>query len=312
MSKAESTKEDFQKRNWSSSMGGESSSSTRLSIARLTSLLASISSYKVLLIGDGIVDEYVYVRPQGKSPKENIITNRIIRTETFRGGVWAAEGHVEEFCFETGIWRGEVEIIKRRFVEEGYMRKLFEVHEDRTRPMGYESIPIKEWDLVLVTDFGHGTVTPSMIGEMCADAKFLAVNAQTNSANIGFNLITKYPRADYVVVDELEARLAAHDRESPLEAIIERLGFPKIVVTRGKDGALGYDGEFHYEPAVADKVVDTMGAGDAFFCVTAPFAKAGASMPELLKIGNAAGAIKCGVVGHRQPVTKEGLLGYFA
>jgi sugar/nucleoside kinase (ribokinase family) len=53
-----------------------------------------------------------------------------------------------------------------------------------------------------------------------------------------------------------------------------------------------------------------MGAGDAFFCVTAPFAAAGASMPELLEIGNAAGAIKCGVVGHREAVTKAALMAY--
>ena len=123
-------------------------------------------------------------------------------------------------------------------------------------------------------------------------------------------MITKYRHADYVVLDELEARLAAHDRDSPIEKIIEKLGFKRIVVTLGPNGAIGYDGEFHRSPGMTKQIVDTMGAGDAFFCVTAPFAAAGAEMPELLRIGNAAGAIKCGVVGHRTSVDKTSLMAY--
>ena len=54
-------------------------------------------------------------------------------------------------------------------------------------------------------------------------------------------------------------------------------------------------------------MTDAVGAGDAFLSVCAPFAAAGASMKDLLRIGNAAGAIKCGIVGHRASVTKEAL-----
>jgi bifunctional ADP-heptose synthase (sugar kinase/adenylyltransferase) len=266
-------------------------------------------NYKVLVVGDGIIDEYVYVKPQGKSPKENIISNKIINSERFLGGVWAAAAHVRGFVEAVQVQTATTSTLKRRYVEAGYIRKLFETHAEEKF---YEIAPPDPsgFDLVIVTDFGHGCLTPQLINRLTASKTFLAVNAQTNSANLGFNLITKYPRADYVVLDELEARLAAHDRDGPLEAIIERLGFPKVVVTRGKDGAFGYDGSFHYCPAMTDRVIDSMGAGDAFFCVTAPFACAGASMPELLAIGNAAGAIKCGVVGHRKSVTKEALLEY--
>lgn len=276
----------------------------------LTSLLETVSRYSVLLVGDAIIDEYVYVRPQGKSPKENIITNRIVRSERFRGGVWAAEGHVGNFCSGgTGILRGDHITIKRRFVEEQYVTKLFSVYESEHSPMGYTSLPFEDYDVVIVTDFGHGAVSDKTIEEMTSKAKFLAVNAQTNSANYGFNLITKYPRADYVVLDELEARLAAHDATSPIERIIEKLGFQRMVVTLGPRGSVGFhDGRFATAPAISEKIVDTMGAGDAFFCVTAPLAAAGADIETLCRVGNAAGAIKCGVVGHRQSVTREALL----
>jgi bifunctional ADP-heptose synthase (sugar kinase/adenylyltransferase) len=273
--------------------------------------MGCISSYKVLVVGDGIIDEYVYVRPQGKSPKENIISNKILSSERFRGGVWAAAEHLRGFVLGgVSVYTGNSPTIcKTRFIETGYIRKLFETHAEEQAAQEVVPDPVG-FDLCIVADFGHGCLTAELITRLAASKTFLAVNAQTNSANLGFNLITKYPRADYVVIDELEARLAAHDRESSIEDVILKLGFQRIIVTLGPRGAIGYDGQFHRETGKSGPVVDTMGAGDAFFCVTAPFAAAGATMPELLTIGNAAGAIKCSVVGHRTPVTKEALTHY--
>jgi sugar/nucleoside kinase (ribokinase family) len=141
--------------------------------------------------------------------------------------------------------------------------------------------------------------------------QFLAVNAQTNSANIGFNLITKYRKADYIVIDEPEARLAAQDRDSHIEDILHKLAHgrcERFVITHGLHGSYGYDnGKFYHQEAFTDRVLDTMGAGDAFFAVTAPMAKTG-SMEDLLLIGNAAGALKCQIVGHRKSIEKEALI----
>ena len=257
------------------------------------------------MVGDAITDEYCYVTPFGMAGKENILSCQYERTESFEGGVVAASRHILDFCADVQISCGPEYVVKRRFVEEAYTRKLFSVQYSGLGIDCYKG-NYEDFDLVVVTDFGHGFVTDQMINEISERAKFLAVNCQTNSANRGFNLITKYQRADYVVIDGLEARLAAQDRRSSIEYVIGKLKFPKIVVTQGAHGAVGYDGEFHYSSAVSNKVVDTMGAGDAFFCVTAPFACAGASMPELLAIGNAAGAIKCGAVG-QIAVDKESL-----
>jgi sugar/nucleoside kinase (ribokinase family) len=195
------------------------------------------------------------------------------------------------------------------FVDEIYTRKLFNVHEmhnDVDEPMQRD---IRSYDLVIVTDFGHGALTKDLIERVTREARYLAVNAQTNSMNFGFNLITKYPRADFVVVDELEARLAARDRDSPIEDVILSLGYRNIIVTMGKNGAVGFDGAFERQPARTETVLDTMGAGDAFLAASAPFAAAGLPMRELVKIGNAAGALKVGIIGHRQSVTREMLEG---
>jgi bifunctional ADP-heptose synthase (sugar kinase/adenylyltransferase) len=272
--------------------------------------LNRVSDLKVLFVGDAIMDEYIYVKTIGKAVKENALSSIKGETERFEGGVWAAAKHTRNFCAVVDIQIGPKIMWNTRLVDEIYLRKLFVLHDLRE---GFEypaQMDAREYDLVIVTDFGHGTMTKELIEKMTRYARFLAVNTQTNATNYGFNLITKYPRADLVVLDELEARLAAHDRDSPIEDVILKLGYNKIIVTRGIHGAIGFDGAFERQEALTDKALDTMGAGDAFLSVAAPFAAVGASMKDLIRIGNAAGAVKVGIVGHRSSVDKETLEKY--
>ncbi len=266
-----------------------------------------VNDFKVLMVGDAIMDEYVYVRTIGKAVKENALSALVGEKEVFKGGVWAASRHVENFCSKVDILRGSSTMWNSRLVDDVYLRKLFVMHELRPNDENSHEVNIRDYDLVIITDFGHGTMTKDLIARVSKEARFLCVNAQTNATNFGFNMITKYPRADFVVVDHLEARLAAHDKDSPIEDVILKLGFRKIIVTLGTHGAVGFDGAFERQEALTDKVIDTMGAGDAFLSVTSPFAAAGFSMKDLIRIGNAAGAIKCSIIGHRESVTKETL-----
>ena len=110
-----------------------------------------------------------------------------------------------------------------------------------------------------------------------------------------------------------EARLAAQDREGHIYDVMHRLAHgrcEKFVVTHGLHGAYGYEnGRFIHCPTHSGLPLDTLGAGDAFFAITAPMAKHG-RMEDLLLIGNAAGALKCQIPGHRSSVTKEALIAF--
>jgi sugar/nucleoside kinase (ribokinase family) len=215
---------------------------------------------------------------------------------------------------------------KCRFVDTDYsMRKLFEVYHMDDQPL---SVPLQtefneivasrldHADITVVTDFGHGLISRSTI-DVLTKSKFLAVNAQSNSANYGFNLITKYPRADYACIDGPEARLATGDKISDLKMIAgyilpQRIDCQRLVITQGKHGCVGFDrtnGIVHI-PALTNMIVDTVGAGDAFFAVSALFAAAGAPIEDIGFLGNAAGAIKVGIVGHRSSVDKIALVKY--
>ena len=277
-----------------------------MSLESAIALIESVANDRVLFVGDTIQDEYHYVKPLGKSLKEHLIPVEYQSKEVFHGGIEAAANHARTFCATVDIASFGPIIRKVRLIDEIYFRKLFEVHYHGERKAA-EPLSL-DYDAIVVADFGHGAVTQPLMEAFYRSGRFLALDVQTNASNIGFNLITKYPKADYIVMDEPEARLAAADRDGSLEGIIEKLATgrcERIVVTLGKNGACGYDhGKFYRQSSLSDRVVDTLGAGDAFFSVTAPMAKTG-SMEDLLLIGCTAGAIHCGIVGNRNSVTKE-------
>ena len=321
-------------------------------LRRISALIDRIKNYRIVFVGDAIIDEYHYVSPLGKSPKENVIATLAADREVFAGGVFAAANHLASFCREievcgalgaldnygalvTGALRSNVRYHgveipgrpttrKLRYVQPGYMRKLFEVYfmDDSPLPVA-ESGKLKEAvkrvcrdaDLVVVTDFGHGLMDDEMVRIVCDNSQFLAVNAQSNSANLGFNLVTKYPRADFMCIDAPEARLAMADRYSDISRVIKdglakRIACDNIIVTHGAFGCYTYSpkSDVVHIPAFTKTVVDTVGAGDAFFSVAAPFVAAGGEMDVVGFLGNAAGAIKVGIVGHRASIERTPLL----
>jgi rfaE bifunctional protein nucleotidyltransferase chain/domain len=288
---------------------------SRIRLDDLVALLDRVKDYRVLMIGDSITDDYRYVSTMGKSSKEPIICVQEESCEEFAGGVHAAAKHVASFCKTVDIVTGSP-TRKIRYIDKDYMRKLFEVYQ--ASPDGgrnYLVAPVEEYDVVIVTDFGHGLVTPAMIDTLKQRAKFLAVNAQTNTGNHGFNLITRYGiGVDYICVDAPEARLALAERVDDSETLagdlMDRIKCNNLVITNGKHGCIGHNAVegFIRAPAFTKTVVDTVGAGDAFFAVTAPLAAAGATMEQIAFLGNAAGAIKVGILGHRSSVEKVALL----
>ena len=57
-----------------------------------------LKGLRVLLIGDGIVDEYHYCTPLGKSAKAHLVVNKHLSHETFAGGVFAIANHIAGLC----------------------------------------------------------------------------------------------------------------------------------------------------------------------------------------------------------------------
>ena len=327
--------------------------------AQVAELIDKVKGMNVLVVGDAIIDRYSYVTAMGKSAKEHMIATLLQNSETFAGGVFATANHVASFCNKvdvlTGLGGQEEEnfedlvraslrpniglmpfyrhgaptTLKTRFVEPTYLRKLFEVYSMDDTPLKPDeqelvdsrlSACIRDYDVVIVNDFGHGLIARSTIDILTEEARFLAINTQINAGNNGFNLITKYSRADYICLDVPEARMAVHDKASAVEAVCGELlpaqvDCPNIIITHGKSGCFAFHrgrNDVTHIPALTQQVVDTVGAGDAFLAVTSPMVAVGGDIALVGFIGNIAGAVKVGIVGHRNFVEKSVLQKYAA
>lgn len=265
----------------------------------------------VQLIGESILDQYVYVSPWGKSAKENTITYVGQEVQSFRGGIDAIAAHMYDYVNGAEVIQPCSSLVKTRYVQREFMNKIFShVAYPKVMAPFDTSIFRTDGDFTLVADFGHGLIPNRYVASsLVLKTRWLAVTVQSNSLNWGFNLLTKYPAAHYVVADEMELRLACGDVSSDIHDLLayqaNRMGCQMFVVTRGHDGCIVYDGSDYEEvPALAETVVDRMGAGDAFLAWTAPLAFLGASKEVIGLVGSVASAIKVEHIGN-EAVTKE-------
>jgi rfaE bifunctional protein kinase chain/domain len=313
--------------------------------------LNRLKKLKVMLIGDGIIDEYHYCDAMGKSAKALLVVHKYRTHEVFAGGAFVIANHVAGLCekvhlvtllgkedsreeFIRGALRPNVDlkffyredgptVCKKRYINQYLNQKLFEVNylndnyidEDcELNITNYLSSAIPEYDLILISDFGHGFITKKIIQVIGKSSKIFAVNTQTNAANAGYNLITKYNGPNFVCLDETEARLVTQERFSNIEDIAKNLSkilnSEYFIITLGKKGSIGIsrNHEVNRTPVFSTKVVDTVGAGDAFFAFTAPCFAQGMPLDLVSFIGNAAGALAVQIVGNKKPVEKYELI----
>lgn len=286
---------------------------TRQHLPAIEKAFADARAKKVLFLGEAITDWYVYVAPLAKPAKELVLATTEVGEENFMGGIHAAAAHLDGLC-EYRIVTQHKPIVKKRFVDATFKRKLFETysvsHLQQSEP---ERECIEElleehcdWaNMIVVIDFGHGLIDERIRSGLTFTGKFVAVNAQSNAGNAGFNPVSRYS-ANYICVDVPEARLAVQNQHGPLEDVINQLGWRcggQIIVTAGSNGAYWHSGG--HAPALDAKPIDTMGAGDCFLAYTAPLIACGLELEAAALVGNVAASIKTEILGHQRHVDHE-------
>jgi rfaE bifunctional protein nucleotidyltransferase chain/domain len=292
---------------------------------RICAAFDRTDALQIAFIGEQIVDEYRYIDALAKPSKEFIVAGVAADkpTDAFLGGIDAAAAQCE-WKHTSVITDTTAPIKKTRFVDPTFNRKLFEVYsarelfldeEERQKFRSRIAAAVGSSDVVVVLDFGHGLIGQPERNIMYG-AKFLAVNAQTNAGNAGFNLITKYKRAHYVCIDVPEARLAVGEQHLPPDDMCVKLSSKvaccKWSITHGAKGSSYFEFLDNYRegviPALATRAVDTMGAGDAYLAASAPLLAAGLSLDLACFVGSVAAAIKVDILGHSRCVERRPLV----
>lgn len=307
-----------------------------------------LENLSVLVIGDAIIDEYNYVNPMGQTGKGGVLSVSHKHSEAFAGGSLAVANHVSNFVKKvdlvTAISNKEDDelfikssisknikptlhkilnytVKKTRFLDEELLR-FFEIYyydghidlEEEYSSMLLKSLKSKiaKYDLVIATDFGNGFFNQTIRNFLSDNAKFLAVNTQINSANRGYHSINKYKSADFISLNEPEARLAIHDNASPIELVAEIIQksickSKFFTITRGVKGIFSISNKpkkFIYQPAFTHEIVDRVGAGDAYLALSSLILAKNNDLNLASFVGSVAAALDVGIIGNKESVDK--------
>jgi rfaE bifunctional protein nucleotidyltransferase chain/domain len=323
---------------------------SRHSVDEVLEWLNRASSLRPLVIGEAIIDEYVFCEGIGKSTKDPVLAVLQQSIEACAGGSMAIANHLAGFCGRVDLVTqlgsnerredfirralrpnvqpvlltksGAPTVHKRRIVDRYSGNKLLEIYvmedsmtagDDAKQLRGALEEVSRTSDLTIVADYGHGMMTPAAIEWLCKSSQFLAVNAQSNAGNHGFNPISKYSRSDYICLAGHELALENRQRDGSLRdgllRLAGRVDCPRFTVTVGKWGTLHYDraAGFTEAPALATVVQDRVGAGDAVLAVTSMLVRVGAPWDIIAFVGNVAGAEIVAELGNRTPTERVSL-----
>jgi len=318
----------------------------------LEEIFNKLNSLSVLLIGEAILDEYYFVKTIGIASKDPIISTQFQKKEKYLGGIFAPARHLSNFVKKVHIVTllGEYKrnenyikkrldkenikydfftkiksptIIKRRYLESHHFRKLFKMEYSNTNPISRELKKkikkrigeiIPNYDLIIVSDFGQGFINSELIDYFSKQNKFIAINVQTNSSNFGFNTVMKYPKADFLSLNEMELRIIYQNKNEEIYKLLERLHaeneFSSILLTLGKRGCYYYKDKLNYSKAFITNPVDTIGAGDAVFSFSSLLSFLDIDQEYVPKFANAVGACVVETLGNKESITKNNLLKY--
>ncbi|MEM0465181.1 MAG: PfkB family carbohydrate kinase [Candidatus Pacearchaeota archaeon] len=314
----------------------------KYNIQDLLEILESLKDLRVLVIGDAILDEYIYCDSMGVSGKGTLISYKYLNSDIHLGGVFVIANTISNFTknvavitcigdnsydfinknlsksIETNIFieHNKRTLVKTRYVDNYRKYKLFEIYnvggleiEKETEEKIIDCLKkvISRFDLVLIADFGHGLLSKNVRDFLTDSEKFLAINCQINGGNRGYNFITKYKRADFVSLNESELRFPFQEKDSdivvPILKLKKELNVNKINVTLGKFGSAYYSEDNIYRVhSFTQEIVDTIGAGDAVLALTSMLSYKNIDPILVPFFGNCIGALAVKIMGNIRTV----------
>lgn len=226
----------------------------------IKTMVDELQNLKVLVVGETIIDQYVFCEALGKSGKEPVLVLRDLYMEQYVGGAAAIARHLSDFSGTVSLLSmlGEKKeykdfvlenlpvniepyfvykedaptITKKRYIDHISKSKSLGVYsindsqmnsENQNQLYAYLDDLIPKHDLVIVSDYGHGFISRKTAENISKQKVFTSLNAQINAANIGYHTMNNYRDIDCAIINETELRHELRDRESSVEILMKQL-----------------------------------------------------------------------------------------
>lgn len=239
-------------------------------------------SWKILLLGDTCVDQYVYGTVDRLSPEAPVPVFVPQREETRRG----MAGNVEENLKALGCSVNLLTLkgsVKTRFIDTRSNQQIMRLDQDASsEPITMETSVPPIYDAIVISDYNKGSIsyelieelTNSFLGPVFVDTK------KTDLARMGSAIVK---------INSLEYSLAKSLPEN-------------LIVTLGKHGTR-YNNNTYPAPIV--EVADVCGAGDTFLASLVYQYLNTKSIEEAIEFANRAASIAVKHIGVYAPKLEE-------
>lgn len=266
---------------------------------------------KVLIIGESIIDQYIFTEAIAKSGKDPILVNKIKSKLKIAGGILSVANNISNFVKKVDLvtYLGEFEsetrfvkkklskniklnyfikknsptIIKTRYIDEYSNSKLIGFYNINTDPISIDNEKyilkkirnIKDYDTIIAIDYGHGLFTDRIIRTITKSKK-LCVNVQKNSFNSSFYRFDHFNKAFLISLQIGEFKFGLRQAGNIDNKLIEQFynsnKYKFLSITHGKKGSQLYSSNHLVDcPAFTNEVKDRIGAGDNYFALLSLF-----------------------------------------
>jgi rfaE bifunctional protein kinase chain/domain/rfaE bifunctional protein nucleotidyltransferase chain/domain len=310
-----------------------------------------IQNIKPLIIGESIIDEYHFTETLGKSGKEPVLVLKELYNEKYLGGALAVCRHLNSFIkkmyflsylgekkefkdfinlnlskniFSKFIYKkNSPTILKKRFVDKLTNAKTLGVYQlndeflnynESKKLLQYFSNLYKKSDLIIISDYGHGLLNKKFIEIIKKTKKFIAVNVQVNSSNIGYHSLKNFNGVDCMIINENELRYEMRSKNEDIQILMKKLikemKLKNLIVTRGSSGVIMITKNYKIFrcQAYAGKIVDKIGAGDAMIAILALLLFTNVDSQLSLFVASLCASQKISFIGNKQSIDKNILL----
>lgn len=318
----------------------------------LNELFNSSKKLNVLILGEIIIDQYFFCETLGKSGKDPVLQMHEQENEVYLGGAAAIAGNVSQFCNNVTLMsmigddkqyldlikktlpkninlkliykEKSPTIIKKKYVDIVTNNKVFGSYIINDSPLKKKNEKklntflnenLKKYDLVIVSDYGHGFISNKNASLISKRSNFLALNAQINAANRGFHTMNKYKNLDCVIINETELRHELRDKNGQVNDLMKKLAnqikIKDLVVTQGSEGATLYSKgskKYYNVEAFASRIVDKIGSGDTMLSLISIFLKLNLDKTYSLLIGSLAASQSVGSMANKNLIDKIKLI----
>ena len=274
----------------------------RHSAYEVLAALDSIKDTKILVVGEHSLGKTVFVDIWPHlGPGQAHFQMDIVEEIALNDAATAILNHCKEFSENTNLFtEGKpshtIEILNR--VTKQGLGSLYQgLRDEKYTPETHDAAlkklygAVGQADVVLVADYGLGSITPEMRSVLQSSGKFLAVTGKSDAMN------NWWPGAKHWSPD----LFAANEDEW---GVVKKVHFTQAGMKTSSSGCTiyGTNGEQSMTPSFAVDVKDPIGCGDAVLAYAGPLAYRGVPLDVTSFIGMCAAAMQCEVTRNEKPV----------